>query len=558
MSNFDDYNRRIQQHDRFHTWHVRNLRTVHHEISCTTCYPPEDDESFPSLDAYIRFERFWDWVSEEHSAESYTSYTQQYFRRLCQNPDRYRTFEYLGLLIYSIRYTQAPDSFIGFRQDLYNAFQTTENFQVNVVYSETNTDSPPILSPIHIPEDTDSDRTIQSDIEELQLSDDSDDEDYHLDLLFGEMAAQAVDIQNLTAAVTALNNAFGAPNWNNVTNAVNKLQVAVAAQNVQQAARGHGLVHPPSFHGGSQDPVAWLTEFNQAADANGWNAARKCAVVPAYLKGVAAVWYQTTNAANALNAWNNPAAVLNSFEHQFELRFRTPALIETWSTELDQRQQKPNENVDDYAADVIRLYQRVNTAAFAYPDAVQARKFIQGLRPELYMAVKPFQKNTLAGAIQRAKDCETTLQHGQQKLMSFSAQKDNTTTELMNVVTALTQQIANMEQRLFAGNANIHPTNQPIPSVAANTNVVARRPPPMGRPLVCYSCGQPGHISRRCPLNTNPTNIPPAPTTNSAPTVPIQRNPTPNNAVTVDAAVLQQLINKVTPGPSTNPTQSLN
>ena len=106
------------------------------------------------------------------------------------------------------------------------------------------------------------------------------------------MAAQAIDIQNLTAAVTALNGAFGGPNWNNVTAAVNNLQVAVAAQNVQQAARGHGLVHPPTFNDGSQDPVSWLTEFNQAADANGWNAARKCVVVPAYLKRVVAIWYQ--------------------------------------------------------------------------------------------------------------------------------------------------------------------------------------------------------------------------------------------------------------------------
>src|SRR3990170_3168839 len=144
MSNFDDYNRRIQQHDRFHTWHVRNLRTVHHEISCIICYPPEDAESFPSLDSYIHFERFWDWISEEYLAESYTSYTQQYFRRLCQNLDRYRT--------------------------------------------------------------------ILSNSEDSQSSDDSDNEDYHFDLLFRDMAAQAVDIQNLTAAVTALNNAFGAPN----------------------------------------------------------------------------------------------------------------------------------------------------------------------------------------------------------------------------------------------------------------------------------------------------------------------------------------------------------
>ena len=166
------------------------------------------------------------------------------------------------------------------------------------------------------------------------------------------------------------------------------------------------------------------------------------------------------------------------------------------------------------------------------------------------MAVKPFQENTLAGAIQRAKDCETTLQHGQQKLMSFSVQKDNTTTELMNVVTALTQQIANMEQRLSAGNTTNSSVIQPVSSVATHVNVVARRPPPTGKPLVCYSCGQPGHISRRCPLNANVTNTSPAPTTNPATIAPVQ--------VVVDATVLQQLLNKVTPGPSNTPTQSLN
>ena len=97
-------------------------------------------------------------------------------------------------------------------------------------------------------------------------------------------------------------------------------------------------MHVPIFHGGNQDPITWLNEFNLVCAANGWNNAQKLQIVPAYLKGAASVWWQMIGLGNLINAWNNNAAQVNSFIHQFEQRFQTPSLVEMWSTELDQRQ----------------------------------------------------------------------------------------------------------------------------------------------------------------------------------------------------------------------------
>ena len=90
---------------------------------------------------------------------------------------------------------------------------------------------------------------------------------------FGNMVAQAADIQALTAAVQNLTGQFGAPNWVNVQNAVNTLNATVTAGNNANANRGYHAAQIPAFHGGNQDPVAWLRDFNLASNANGWSAA---------------------------------------------------------------------------------------------------------------------------------------------------------------------------------------------------------------------------------------------------------------------------------------------
>ncbi|CAB4471119.1 unnamed protein product [Rhizophagus irregularis] len=151
------------------------------------------------------------------------------------------------------------------------------------------------------------------------------DEDLHLNQLFEEpevpeMAALGGEF-NPNILLNALNNltntlGVGGNNWANVNNAVNTLNATLMANNNALQTCGTQSAQVPIFYGGNQDPIAWFNEFNLACAANGWNNARKLQIVPAYLKGAAAVWYQTV-VRNPINAWDG-AVNNNMFEHVFK------------------------------------------------------------------------------------------------------------------------------------------------------------------------------------------------------------------------------------------------
>jgi hypothetical protein len=109
------------------------------------------------------------------------------------------------------------------------------------------------------------------------------------------------------------------------------------------------------------------------------------------------------------------------------------------------------------------------------------------------MAVKPFGDDTLTAAINRAKACELTLNAGKTKLLNYAQQTSyvgqSETAELVKVVAALAQQVAELKKD--RGNRPYNNDRRPaIPQKDALTS---------SRPLiVCYTCGEPGHISRRC------------------------------------------------------------
>ncbi|PKB97166.1 hypothetical protein RhiirA5_384851, partial [Rhizophagus irregularis] len=110
------------------------------------------------------------------------------------------------------------------------------------------------------------------------------------------------------------------------------------------------------------------------------------------------------------------------------------------------------------------------------------------------MAVKPFGDQTLADAIGRAKGCELTLRSGKTKLLNYAGQTTSEITELTKLVAALTEQITEIGKKVTG--------NRPPPrSDSRNPNA----PSGSNRPIVCYTCGEPGHVSRRCP--TNSTNV---------------------------------------------------
>ena len=201
--------------------------------------------------------------------------------------------------------------------------------------------------------------------------------------------ANQQDIQRLQAAILALTQAL--PNTNNA--------LVGNTQAINNPPRREGRVAElPYFYRGNQDPVAWLEDFTRSCNANGIANAQKLEVVPAYLKGTTSTWWnanQNLNNGNAnrIVAWtgnnNNTDFILN-----FPNAFRTQTLIEIWTTELEQKRQQPGEDVNTYAATLQELYRRVETNAFAYPEAIKARKFVNGLLPDLYVTVKSHNNQT--------------------------------------------------------------------------------------------------------------------------------------------------------------------
>ena len=135
---------------------------------------------------------------------------------------------------------------------------------------------------------------------------------------------------------------------------------------------------------GSQDPLTWLQEFRRAATANRWNAARKLALVPVYLKGIALDWYTSQNPLP--NVFNDDNQQARSFQHLFKDRFITTKQKAEWQKQLFNIKQG-TDSVDAYVNRFRELKKRVNPAN-DFPAAFITQLFIQGLRPEYAINVQ--------------------------------------------------------------------------------------------------------------------------------------------------------------------------
>jgi hypothetical protein len=527
MVNFEDLFNIQLLHDQLHSYRVQNLTQLHIDPSCQHCYP----EIF--LEDTSQFDNFWNWFSTEYPASGYSANTQRYLQQLISTRSSQQVLELIEFLVISIRYSVSPGDYTSIRQEIYNVLVLTEGFlkdPFEELYQISET-----AASIEEPEDPDT--VGPEDFEH------SDDEDYHLDILFEsnyDMAnPQQADFQNLTAALTALQAAL--PNTNNAlnnnTNAINN-----------PPRRELRVAELPYFYGGSQDPISWLEEFTKSCNANGINDARKIEVVPAYLKGPAASWWTTNQAlpngnANRIVVWTDGNANNTNFIVNFPAAFRSQTLVEIWTTELERRRQQPGENVDTYAAALQELYRRVEHGAFNFPEAMKARRFVNGLLPDLYVNVKPHNDQTWNGAVDRAKSYELTYQDQvavSAYMNKYAPVASNAQVNILNdAITNLTQQIGQIMQKLVNQANQVNPTypvnqNRRVGfrnNATPNFQQGQAQQPSRG---VCFSCGQPGHMKRNCPnVISNSQHVT---TSNNQPKADVQ--PSANG----QAQVLQQLL----------------
>ena len=532
-------------HDAIHQqFGLNNITAYHRDYSCNSCYPSE-------IPLTPTFQHFLDWISSNYPIIEYTRYTQQYFEEVAYSTTPADLNNTLHSLIFSIRYADLEIiDYTLLRQDFINAYNITNGFQQDpneVLYQISETTSSPEPENLSDTSSTTSEEDLQQFHIPLPPVYNTPNNPAPIPLIVNNMAQpNQQDFQQLRAAIAALTQAL--PGTNNA--------LAGNTQAINNPPRREGRVAElPYFYGGNQDPVAWIEDFTRACNANGIGNARKLEVVPAYLKGAASTWWNANQALpnnnqNRITAWtgNNNNT---DFTQNFPAAFRTQTLIEIWTTELEQRRQQPGEDVNTYAAALQELYRRVETNAFVYPEAIKARKFVNGLLPDLYVTVKPHNDQTWNGAVDRAKAYELT--HQDQNAVSaylnkFATSTTTTTTQSDDLLKAI-QSLTKHVQNLSTGNRNNRNNNNDYRSAGQSTSYSTNR---QSR-IVCYSCGQPGHIVRNCPNGNNGNNrLAPLPTTSNGNNSNVNNNnntaaPQTNNNDEQQLAQIQQLLAQLLP-----------
>lgn len=535
--NFNLFQQQNQIHNQYHLVYptVAQVQFYHIDLSCQICYSPQP--------ANQQFQNFWDWYSTVYPAVIYNSNTQNSINNLVniQNPQQGQ--QLLTDLIFSIRYYNNPGPIQQIIQEVANAIVQTQYFindPFEALYniseytgSTTSTISTGDLITTDTQSNTTESTTSESDNSMAQNQNQNQNRNLNRPNA-RDFQDVADELFRLTQALPALRQVL-----TQNTNAVNN-----------PPRRESKVADIPIFYGGNQDPYEWYQDFDRSCNANGITDARKLEVVPAYLKGAASTWWsQNQRLANGnpnkIIAWTGPNNN-TAFDIQFLAVFRTQTLVEIWTTELDRRRQQPGESVDTYAAALQELYDRVEgDGNFQYPENLKARKFVNGLKPELYVNVKPHNDVTWNAAVNRAKQYELTYQDTQAVSAYINKYAPVQTAPQMDTLNAAILNLTKQIEQMNTGRRNYNRQNNQTGGQQPNSNFNRNN-------LVCFNCGQPGHIKRNCPtLLNNATAQNPVNTTAVNNNIPNTTQPVQNDTTNQLIQMLAQLLPQ-------NSAQSLN
>lgn len=150
--------------------------------------------------------------------------------------------------------------------------------------------------------------------------------------------------------------------------------------------RGYGNTKLPAFTG-KETWVIWFNRFREVADLKGWNNREKLGELLPRLQGVAGdfVYGQLSHDIRT----NYPLLV-----EELNNRFRVVETRKTFGVKFNNRVQKPNESVEDFAADLKMMYDKAHgrrDPETRREDLV--RKFLDGLCDERTRFHVEFVKN---------------------------------------------------------------------------------------------------------------------------------------------------------------------
>ncbi|XP_067628486.1 uncharacterized protein [Eurosta solidaginis] len=222
-------------------------------------------------------------------------------------------------------------------------------------------------------------------------------------------------------------------------------------------------VKTPSFDGSVPFQVFKL-QFEKTAAVNNWNAEDKVAALFVALKGPAAEILQTIPEGER----NNYEALMAAVERRYGSEHRK----QIFQIELQNRYQKANETLQEFASDIERLAHLANAdAPVEYTERVKIQSFINGIRDvETKRATYANPKPTFAETVSQA-----LIQETASLLCKPVFKARRVEVERPEWVDPILEALKGSQQK----NAGV---------------------------IKCFKCGNPGHIARHCDLGANSSN----------------------------------------------------
>lgn len=312
----------------------------------------------------------------------------------------------------------------------------------------------------------------------------------------------------------------------------------------QQSPFGYGFKLPP--FNGKEEWRVWINRFEAIAERRQWDNDTKLDNLLPKLQGTAGDFVFTQLPRRTLSSYTELVKELNS-------RFRTVETKRSFAAKFSQRVQRQNETVEEYAAELKRLYAK----AYDYRDAETrqedlVRRFLDGLRDHdarfeidynkepadineaVYHAVnfiqtrrrssysdaseKKFKKYARRASEETPYETEeeylpedneeedhafrvpvksdkssTKKPIKQEKIAENTESVAESPKDTMKILTETRE----LMQSLMTQVTNIANRNQNTQIPQQRTSQIPRRG------IVCYGCNESGHVVRECPHKTN-------------------------------------------------------
>lgn len=245
---------------------------------------------------------------------------------------------------------------------------------------------------------------------------------------------------------------------------------------------------PLTFHGGI-DPVKaneWLESVEKIFQVMTCTEREKVALAAYNLVGEAQRWWNLVRKSEPQIEWARFLVLFNE-------KYLPPSIKDSKSMEFQNLKQRGSMTVIDYESQYTTL---ANYASHLIPDDnAKARRFEEGLRPDLRKAIKLLKLQTYAEVLDRALMLEKEEENNnrirelkKKRNMNFNQKVNNGPPKKQN---AGNPYRGNQNPNQYQNKAGFRPncptcgTNHPGGCLKGSG--------------VCYSCGQAGHIKKNCP-----------------------------------------------------------